>query len=183
MTSRTGGLINCWRGLIVWNPFICKFDQDPSFCGGHPLSSSTIDSPIPVACISPSSPRLRSLTSAPTYSTAPSRRTSTMALFGPAPHVVPRGTVPGAWWWPAFSHRALGPMPLAACAERGVRWSGSQLKNGSGDGEGLPGGGAFRLCLNNDKIIGFTLQDGAAKGRGAFGSSTIPEGASTTKSN
>ena len=124
MTSRTGGLINCWRGLIVWNPFICKFHQDPSFCGDHPLSSSTIDSPIPVACISPSSPHLRSLTSAPTYSTAPSRRTSTMALFGPAPHVVPRGTMPGAWWWPAFSHRALGPMPLAACAERGVQWSG-----------------------------------------------------------
>jgi len=54
---------------------------------------------------------------------------------------------------------------------------------GSGDGEWLPGGGAFRLCLNNDKIIGFTLQDGAAKGRGAFGSSTTPEGASTTESN
>ena len=52
----------------------------------------------------------------------------------------------------------------------------------SGDGEGLPGGGAFRLCLNNDKIIGFTLEDGAAKGRGAFGSSTIPKGASTSES-
>ena len=54
---------------------------------------------------------------------------------------------------------------------------------GSGDGEGLPGGGVFRLCLNNDKIIGFPLEDGAAKRRGAFGSSTIPEGASTTESN
>ena len=54
---------------------------------------------------------------------------------------------------------------------------------GSGDGEGLPDGGAFRLCLNNDKIIGFTLEDGAAKGRRAFGSSTIPDGASTTESN
>ena len=32
--------------------------------------------------------------------------------------------VPSEWWWPAFSHRALGPMPLAACAERGVQWSG-----------------------------------------------------------
>ena len=91
--------------------------------------------------------------------------------------------VPSAWWWPAFSHRALGPMPLAACAERRVQWSSSQLKMGSGDREGLPGGGVFRLCLNNDKIIGFPLEDGAAKGRGAFGSSTIPECASTTESN
>ena len=74
-------------------------------------------------------------------------------------------------------------MPLAACAERGVQRSGHQLKMGSGDGEGLPDGGAFRLCLNNDKIIGFTLEDGAAKGRRAFGSSTIPDGASTTESN
>ena len=54
---------------------------------------------------------------------------------------------------------------------------------GSGDREGLPGGGVFRLCLNNDKINGFPLEDGAAKRRGAFGSSTIPEGASTTESN
>ena len=139
MTSRTGGLINCWRGLIVWNPFISKFHQDPSFYGDHPLSSSTIDSPTPVAshCLR------RAWGARPPHQHTPwcpwcrpgeSRRTAALLgmimshmplcrVIGPAAHIVPRRAVPGARCWLAFSHRALDPTPLAACAERGVRWS------------------------------------------------------------
>ena len=72
-------------------------------------------------------------------------------------------------------------MPLVSCAKHGVWCLGSLLKMGSCDGEVLPDDGASELCLNSDKIIGFQLEDGAAKLRGAFGSSPIPEGASTTK--